>query len=375
MDPGVGAHGDENGLGTDSQEYIPPSSGSSKPTNDERTVVGRSLKIGLTYNLKRIDPKVTGRDVEAEFDPPSTIEALAGALRTLGHEIVEIEATPEFLTVFQSLDVDLVFNIAEGIKGRNREAQVPAILDLLGIPYTGSDPTTLAVALDKGLAKRLVRQEGIPTADFFLMMTGDEPIPARLSFPLIAKPVAEGSSKGIVTASVVRDEVQLRGKVREILAKYDQPAIIEAYLPGREFTVAILGDENPRALPPMEILFSDTAGDLPVYSFTNKLSADGTVNYKTPADVDPALGEELADVALRSFLTLGCRDVARVDLRCDGDGRVNFMECNPLPGMTPGWSDLCLIAEGAGMTYLDLVDEILTPAVKRLQQDLEESTE
>jgi D-alanine--D-alanine ligase len=328
---------------------------------------GSSLRVGLTFNVKRVCPKETGEDREAEFDAPETVTAIAGALASFGHEVVGLEATAELPTALAAAGVDVVFNIAEGIRGRNREAQVPALLELLDIEYTGSDPTALSLTLDKGLAKQLVRQAGVPTPQFFLMRTGNERLPKGLTFPLIVKPVAEGSSKGVLGTSVADDEAQLRELARAIAGKYRQPALVEEYLPGREFTVALLGERRPKFLPPMEIVFDVPAGKHKVYSFEHKQAFNREVRYEAPAQVDPFLRRELERVARTSFAALGCRDVARIDVRLDARGRVNFIECNPLPGLTPDWSDLCLIAKSAQIDYRALIGEILAPAVRRFR--------
>ncbi len=324
----------------------------------------KRLRIGLTFNLKRNAP-TENADGEAEYDGPSTIAAIREAIASHGHDIVELEASPELPSILAASGVDVVFNIAEGIRGRNREAQVPAILELLDIPYTGSDPAALSLALDKALAKRLVRQAGIPTPEWVLMVTGKERLPKGLSFPAIVKPVAEGSSKGVFRTSVVETEHELREIAREIANKYKQAALVETYLSGREFTVGLLGERRPRSLPAMEIAFVNPDNRRPVYSFEHKQDWSKELRYDTPAAVDPTLGRELERVAKGVFTALGCRDVARVDMRLDNNGRVNFMECNPLPGLMPGWSDLCLIAQSAGISYRSLIGEILAPAIRR----------
>ncbi len=327
------------------------------------------LRVGFTYNVKRIVPNGEGDDdSQAEYDSPKTIAAIRDAIASYGHEVVELECTPELPSLLPAAGVDVVFNIAEGWEGRNREAQIPALLELLNIPYTGSDPATLAITLDKALAKRIVMQAGVMTPRFVLMRTGNERLPKDLRFPVIAKPVAEGSSKGVFGASVVGSEKELRELARELAGRYRQGALVEEFLTGREFTVALLGERRPRALPPMEIVFLDEDDAFPVYGFEQKLDTSSKIRYDAPADVDPALGKELARVAKLCFTELGCRDVARIDLRLDAAGRVNFIECNPLPGLTPDWSDLCLIAKAAGMDYRTLIGEILAPAIRRFQE-------
>lgn len=325
------------------------------------------LRVGVAFNLKRTPSRsATEDDSEAEFDSRATIDALSAAIASCGHEVVELEATAELPTLLPSLGVDLVFNVAEGMRGRNREAQVPALLELLGVPYTGSDPAALSLTLDKGLAKRIVRQAGIATPDFALGRPSTRKLPPGMSFPVIVKPLAEGSSKGVIGSSVVHGESELRERVRAIYERYGQPALIESYLPGREFTVGLLGELRPKVLPPMEIIFTDADATFPVYGYDEKV-VEGRVRCQAPAEVSPGLARELARVARGAFTALGCRDVARIDIRLDGRGKAHFIECNPLPGMTPDWSDLCLIAKGAGMDYRTLVGEIMAPALRRLR--------
>ncbi|MDF1564097.1 MAG: ATP-grasp domain-containing protein [Deltaproteobacteria bacterium] len=324
--------------------------------------------VGLTYNLKRIKPEVGGlNDEEAEYDAPTTIAAVREAIESYGHEVVELEATPELAAILPASGVDVVFNIAEGIRGRSRESQVPALLELIDVPYTGSDPATLSLALDKGLAKRVVHQAGVHTPRFVVLHTGKERLPKWVTYPVMVKPVAEGSSKGVAERSVATSEAELRAAATAMIGRYRQPALVEEFLTGREFTVGLLGDRRPKVLPPMEIVFLSKDDPHPIYTFDDKLDIKDKIRYEVPAKVDPPLLKELEKAARNAFVALGCRDVARIDLRLDSEGRVSFIECNPLPGLTPGWSDLCLIAEGAGMSYRSLVGEILAPAMRRFR--------
>ncbi|MCB9730899.1 MAG: hypothetical protein H6744_21155 [Deltaproteobacteria bacterium] len=328
------------------------------------------VRVALTFNLKRVKPSVhTGQDSEAEFDAPETVDAIRAALASFGHEVILIEARPDFLERIGPAKPDVVFNIAEGLRGRSREAVVPAVLELLDIPYTGSDPATLSLALDKGLAKRVVAGAGVPTAAFVTLSSPDEPLPPGLEFPLIVKPVAEGSSKGVLGTSVVTDRAALEASVRACVERYHQPALVEAFLSGREFTVGLLGGldsrDEPTVLPPMEIIFTRTDDPHPTYTFADKQTDAPPIRFEVPARVDEALGAEIRAVALAAWHALGCRDVSRIDLRCDGAGRVNFIECNPLPGLTPGFSDLCLIAQAAELSYEELIGRILAPALAR----------
>jgi len=343
--------------------------------NDARRRQGRPLRktgplrVGFTFNVKRIKPEIDGRkDEEAEYDAPSTVQAVREAIAAAGHEVIDLEATSELPNVLAAMPVDVVFNMAEGIKGRNREAVVPALLELLDIPYSGSDPAALSIALDKALAKRIVRQHGILTPNFVTLQTGKERLPRELmKFPLIVKPVAEGSSKGVHHTSVVETEAELRETAREMIARYDQPALVESYIAGREFTVGLLGERRPKVLPPMEVVFL-AAEKHPVYSFEYKQDWSSKIRYDVPAHLEPAQLRALERAARECFIALGCRDVARVDFRMDEQGKVYFLECNPLPGLTPGWSDLVLIARAAGIEYHALIAEILSGAIRRYKE-------
>jgi D-alanine-D-alanine ligase len=253
--------------------------------------------------------------------------------------------------------VDLVFNVAEGIRGRNREAQVPSLCELLGIPYTASDPATLSLCLDKGLCKRVLREQGIDTPVFQVLVTGREKL-RSFRYPVIVKPNAEGTSKGITKNSVVDDEAEVRVAARELIDRYDQPALVEEYIVGRELTVGLLGEKRPRVLPAMEVIFLYPA-DRPVYDYECKQHWEEHVRYDCPAKLTKE--EE--------------RDVARIDLRLAADGRVWVIEVNPLPGLTPDYSDLCLIANGAKIDYRTLIGEILSGGLKRWRERQERGKE
>ena len=327
------------------------------------------LRVGFTYNVKRVKPALDGtRDEEAEYDAPATIQAVREAIAAASHEVIDLEATADLPALIETTRPDLVFNMAEGIKGRNRESQVPALLELLDIPYSGSDPAALNIALDKALAKKIVRQHGILTPNFFTMNTGKERLPRDLRFPLIVKPVAEGSSKGVHTTSVVENEAELRSAAQQMIAKYEQPALVEDYIGGREFTVGMLGERRPKVLPPMEVVFLDKTETRPVYSFEFKQDWSSKIRYDVPARLEPAQLKALERAARECFIALGCRDVARVDFRMDEQGKIYFLECNPLPGLTPGWSDLVLIAKAAGIEYDALIAEILSGAIRRYKE-------
>jgi D-alanine-D-alanine ligase len=327
----------------------------------------RPIRVGLVFNIKRIKPGYGGKnDEEAEFDSPTTIEAIAAAIRLQGHEVVLLEATPELASAIRPGFVDVVFNIAEGLRGRSRESQVPALLELCDIPYTGSDPATMLLALDKGLAKRIVRQAGIPTPNWFVMRNGNDRIEGDFHYPVVVKPIAEGSSKGVLAKGVAENEIELREAVAAIGERYPEGVIVEEFLPGREFTVALLGEHEVRILPAMEIIFRADLHN-PIYTFDRKLDFSDEVRYEVPANVDGELLRQIEEVAKGAFVALRCRDIARIDLRVDRYGVVNFIECNPLPGLAPKWSDLCMMTQAIGMDYNTLIAEILAPAVQRFR--------
>jgi D-alanine--D-alanine ligase len=327
-----------------------------RPPRGRRT----SLRVGLAFNMKRIDSHA-GDDREAEYDAPETIQAITRAIESHGHVVVPLEATQEFPRTLMASSVDVVFNIAEGMMGRSREAQVPSLCELRGIPYTGSDPATLSICLDKALAKRLLGD--VDTPAFQLLVTGREKL-RTFRYPVIVKPNQEGTSKGIGPKSVCDDETTVRERARELIERYGQPALVEEYIEGRELTVGLLGERRPRVLPPMEVVFL-TQKDRPVYDYECKQDWQRHVRYECPASLTRDELRAVERACRTTFMTLGCRDVARVDLRLTAEGRVYVLEVNPLPGLTPDYSDLCLIANGARMDYRTLIGEILSGAIKR----------
>jgi D-alanine-D-alanine ligase len=332
------------------------------------------IRVGFTYNVKR---SADGDD-EAEWDPPETIIAIANALARQGHIVVHLEATPDLPRVLAEADVDMIFNIAEGVEGRNREAQVPALCELLGIPYTGSDSATLAIALDKALGKKVLLQHDILTPKFQLMESARERLSPDMKFPLIVKPNAEGSSKGIGSTSIVDNEEELRAAVKVCVERYRQPALVEEYIAGREFTVGLLGDKRPRVLPPMEIKFKkQESGETPrpVYDYAVKQDWEEYVYYQCPAKLTESELKAMEKIARATFWALDCRDVARVDLRMDAEGRIYVLEVNPLPGLTPDYSDLVLIAKACSMEYDQLIAEIMQGGLRRLREKKREERE
>jgi D-alanine-D-alanine ligase len=324
------------------------------------------LRIGFTYDLKA-DYLAIGfsEHAVAEFDSEVTIDAVAGALHALGHDVVRIghvKALAARLVAGERWD--LVFNIAEGVAGFGRESQVPALLEAYEMPYTFSDPLVCALTLHKGMAKQVARGCGVPTPDFAIVATPADAAAVELPFPLFVKPVAEGTSKGVTAKSLVTTRAALVEACTELLAEYREPVLVEEFLGGREFTVGILGTgDGARALATLEVLLREGA-DAAVYSYRNKAQWRELVEYRL-LDAG-ALRREVEDVALATWRCLGCRDAGRVDVRLDDAGRAHMLEVNPLAGLTPDHSDLPIMATLSGMDYRTLIGEIVRCATVRL---------
>jgi D-alanine-D-alanine ligase len=323
------------------------------------------LRVGITYNLKQHSTSAVV-DHEAEYDDLSTIEAISQALTEGGHPVILLEADKELPCKLQSRPVDIVFNIAEGRQGRAREAQVPALLGFYGIPYTGSDETTLCLALDKALTKRLLSTWRIRSPRSRLLARGQSRLSGSIAFPAIIKPNAEGSSKGISPISVVAGPDELHQVTRTLMARYDQDLLVEAFIAGREFTVGILGNgEDLHVFPPMEIIYRKQDNPYNIYDYTVKQNYRELIEYACPAALDRRTEAQIIRTARRIFTGLGCRDCARIDFRLSPTGDLYFIEINPLPGLAPGYSDFPMIAEFCSMDYGSLVRAILHAAMKR----------
>ena len=326
------------------------------------------LNIGLTYDL-RSDYLARGysETETAEFDRDDTVAAIERALTVLGHATDRIGGARRLVERLAAGDRwDLVFNIAEGMNGIGREAQVPAILDLYGIPYTFSDPLVMSLTLHKAMTKRVVRDAGVPTPDFVLVERLSDLDGLAFAPPYFVKPVAEGTGKGVTPASIVRRRDGMPEACHALIQTFRQPVLVEAYLPGREFTVGILGTGNQaEVLGTIEVILLEAA-EPGVYSYTNKERCEELVEYRlVRADQDPQVRETEA-VALRAWRALGCRDGGRLDVRCDKSGRPNFIEVNPLAGLHPHHSDLPIICNKIGMPYLHLVERIVAAARERI---------
>lgn len=325
------------------------------------------LRVAIVYNGKNGAAAATADD-DAEYDSPETVEAIASALRAWGCEPFALEVNENLPAALLKTRPELVFNIAEGVRGRGREAEVPALLNLLGIPFTGSDETALAISLDKELCKRVAAACGVKTPESAVVNSPEDLERVSLDYPLIVKPNAEGSSKGVGDACVVENAAALRELAEKNMALYHEPMLCEQYLPGREFTVGILGNgAETRVFPPMEIVFQRaTQGEYRVYSFDVKQNYQKFISYRCPADITDIQAEAMRRAALTAFNALGCCDLARVDFRMDDAGEPYFIEINPLPGLAPGYSDFPMLAEFSGVGYDALVGAVLTAAVRRL---------
>jgi D-alanine-D-alanine ligase len=323
------------------------------------------MLVGVTYDL-RSDYLAEGYSEEetAEFDSPATIQALEDAIAACGHRVRRIGNVRRLVERLAAGERwDLVFNFAEGINGIGREAQVPAILDAYGIAYTFSDPVVMGLTLHKGLTKRVVRDAGVPTPDFAVVEGAADIARIALPFPLFAKPIAEGTGKGVSPASRIADRRRLGAVCRDLLKRFDQPVLVETFLPGREFTVGVLGTgDQAVAIGALEVILKDNAEE-GVYSYRNKEECEERVIYRLAGD---AQAHEASAVALAAWRALGCRDAGRVDLRADAAGRINFIEVNPLAGLHPTHSDLPILWRQAGGQYGDLIRRIVDSAAARV---------
>lgn len=328
--------------------------------------------VGIIFNTKKgTSESPRGRvphDAEAEYDSVDTIYAIKGALEASGYETVLLEADAGLVKTLPGSGISIAFNIAEGLRGRGREAEVPALCNLLGIPFTGSDEVALGVSLDKAMCKRLAASYGVRTPRFATVTAPSDVDYADLRFPVIVKPNAEGSGKGVTEHSVVHSREELRTAAEKLLCDYGGSMLAEEYIDGREFTVGILGNGcDARIFPPMEIIFKgNTQGDYKVYSYKVKQEYQSYVEYRSPADIPPETDAVLRAAAKTVFDALGCCDFARADFRMDGNGVIYFIEINPLPGLAPGYSDFPMLAQFAGMPYGELVPAILHAAERRL---------
>ncbi len=322
-------------------------------------------RIGLTFNLKK-NVVSQAPDNEAEYDNIETVLAIKNALEGAGLSVLLMEADEQMPSLLAQHTVDIVFNIAEGIQGRGREAEVPAILNYFRIPFTGSDETTLCIALDKALTKRLLASYHIRTPKYFVVSKENKKHVRTARFPVIVKPNAEGSSKGISDVAIASGSDELGALLEDNFRLYGQDMLVEEYIHGREFTVGILGNgSDMRVFAPMEIIYLNKENRYNIYSFNVKKDYQRLIRYECPAKISPEAEAEMMGMAKKIYGILQCRDFSRVDFRLSEDGKPYFIEINPLPGLAPGYSDFPMIAEFNGIDYDSLVRAVLSSALKR----------
>lgn len=345
-------------------------------------------KVGLIVNMKNNVKMALDAppDALAEYDSPYTVHALEEAILSGGHEVIKLEGDETLLDSVREVAPDICFNTAEGVRGDARESQVPALLEMLGIPYTGSKVFGHAISLDKAATKRIWRDLGLPTGPFQSFYHWKETLHSDLSFPLFVKPVHEGTGMGINKNSIVHDHEALKRQVHWVIETYQQPAFVEEYLPGREFTVGLIGNR----LEPGETRWNglyDSSG----YHVFPILEIDSTVGvgnglynadaksfnpgeeqaplYLCPADIPAHLERELKQITIKAFEAIDALDLSRVDFRMGRDGQPYLMEINTLPGLNPDISDICIMAEAEGVKYSHLINEILYLAAVRYAKE------
>ena len=325
--------------------------------------------VGITYDLKSEwqGSKEDPIDASAELDGNKTIECLKSALESAGHRVVLIGGARQLINRVTSNDlkVDIVFNISEGFKGRNRESQVPAILDLYGIPFVGADALTLGVTLDKVVAKKCFIADGIPTARYFKATLEDNLQELNtIGFPLFVKTLHEGTSKGITQHSRVENFQQLKVQVEHINRNYNQPALVEEFIKGTEFTVGVIGNNPPIAMPVVQYAIGGkTSLGNEFYSYRHV--AEKLVEHICPAPIEEKLALRLQDLAVRVYKSVDCRDFGRVDFRVDEKGNPYVLEINPLPNLSPD-DVFVLFGKVKGMSYNEIINKIMDEALMRL---------
>jgi D-alanine-D-alanine ligase len=343
----------------------------------------RYWRVAVLANIKDESqpiPEGVPPDAFADFDHIETIQKIQAAIESDGHETKFLMADRSLPASLQEYRPDICLNIAEGLGGDAREAHVPALLEMFGIPYTGSRVLTNAISLDKTLTKRIWRDRRLPVAPFQEFYTGEEPLRPDLKFPLFVKPAREGTGMGVDAKAIVRNENELRERVKWVVNSYQQPALVETFLSGREFTVGVMGRADAKLYSEwydekdgfhrFPILELDASRSVTpnVYSQAAKsldVGEEGAPDYTCPANVEPELEKKLKHFAWRAHILLNALDISRTDIRLDDEGSPRLMEINTLPGLTPDYSDLCLQANAEGITYNDLLLDILYLAAGR----------
>jgi D-alanine-D-alanine ligase len=346
------------------------------------------MHVALLANLKKNAPTWEGMSADRwdDLDSEETIGNITRALESGGHKVTFLEGNIDLAHLLPKVRPDICFNISEGHFGDARESQVPAILEMLRIPYTGSRILTLALTLDKPMTKRVLTYHNLPTPAFQVFERVGEPLDPDMTFPLFVKPSREGTGMGVTPDSIVYDEEQLRAQLRAQFERYDQPILVEHYIKGREVTVGVVGNltspvawrvpedvEAPRVqrgltfLPPMEIDVHRYESEAGIYTSRIKTELVHEFYWTCPANLDEKTVDELNWLAAATFRVTGCQDVARIDFRLseDEDDKPYILEINPLPGLNPEYSDLCIEAMALGWSYEELVNRILDEAIER----------
>ena len=325
-----------------------------------------ALLVNLAENAPPVHRRIVPPDIWAELDSAKTAEAYAEALREAGHQVFMHEGNAYLGPWLDEVRPDLCFNTCEGFGGESREAQVPALLEMMGVRYSGPTPLAAAITQDKPTTKRILRYYGLPTPPFQVFHTPDDALKPSLRFPLFVKPAHEGTGMGIHNESIVFNERQLRDRVAWTMEAYQQPVLVEAYIAGRELTCGLVGNgDDVHFFPINEVDFSGYPPELwPIYGFVQKIELGSLYRNKCPAPLSEQLARKVQRLTHQTFKVTGCRDFARVDFRLDEQGRLFILEINALPGITPT-SDLTLMAQAEGWTHGDLVRAVLNAALKR----------
>lgn len=322
--------------------------------------------FGLTYDLKTDYEFKEGDppDANAEFDHPTTIDVIADTIESQGFKVKKIGNAASLLEKINNIDVDIVFNISEGISGRNRESQVPILLEMAGIPFVGADALTLGLTLDKIMAKKVFIAEGVPTPKFLEIKSLDFFVDTdHLKFPFIVKPRFEGSSKGLNENSRVENMEELKNQAKYIIDTYKQPALIEEFISGQEFTVAIIGNDPAEVMPVIQIKI-DGRLKLNNRFYTFARITSNRLEYVCPARITEELNKKISNIALKAYNAVECYDFGRVDFRVDNDGNPYVLEINPLPSLST--EDVFpIVAKQAGLSYEQMIGKIINSALKR----------
>lgn len=325
------------------------------------------MLVGITYDLRTDYIKEGFTEEEtAEFDKEETIEGIENALNNAGYKTERIGNIKQLTKKLTKGKIwDIVFNISEGMYGLSRESQVPCLLDAYNIPYVFSDGLVLAISLQKGITKRIIRDAGISTAEFHIVESISDIEKIKIKYPLFAKPIAEGTGKGISGLSKISDKSELTKVCNKLLKKHKQPVLVEKFLPGREFTVGIVGTGiNSKAVGVMEVVFRKHE-KTKIYSLENKENYQKVIDYVVP---EKKVIDKCYNIAVKCWQILGCRDGGRIDLRMDASGQLNFIEVNPLAGLNPVHSDLPILSRFAGISYQKLIEMIMKSALLRLKK-------